>query len=289
MLKRFCFFAAACLMGLPGQASANIDFAEERGGWTIVSLDDGCVMGMDFEGPGATRLVMVREPDSETLIVAVMNLNWSAKDDADYEVSIYLDEEGFGGTAGGYVDGVYKGFMAPLPLRFLPEMAKASSMYIYLGDQQIDQLSMDGTAVAIASLDRCTKLVKRDLAAQQRERDRFAHLPKDPFAPTPQSPAPGMKTAPEPLNQATWSALIANYPSRAIREGAEGRVSVRLNVGADGRVSSCVITGSSGHTVLDEATCRNFERYARFEPALDQNDRPVSGTFDTSVNYELPD
>lgn len=60
-----------------------------------------------------------------------------------------------------------------------------------------------------------------------------------------------------------------SYPAAARRAGAEGRVSVSVDVGATGRVLACRVVGSSGNDDLDQATCRLATRNGRFDPARD--------------------
>lgn len=92
--------------------------------------------------------------------------------------------------------------------------------------------------------------------------------------------------APPKPQKGTIARAMESYPSRAAREGRQGRVGVRLNVGVDGRVTSCQVTSSSGHADLDEAACTNLGRYARFDPAS-RYGTPVSGQYDTSLTYRL--
>ncbi|HEX8384352.1 MAG TPA: TonB family protein [Sphingomonas sp.] len=69
-----------------------------------------------------------------------------------------------------------------------------------------------------------------------------------------------------------------SYPPAARRAGAEGRVSVSVDVGTDGRVTACRVTSSSGNTDLDNATCRLATRNGRFEPARDASGAPTTST-----------
>jgi len=86
----------------------------------------------------------------------------------------------------------------------------------------------------------------------------------------------------------SWAGRIqANYPTRAAREGREGRVGVRVTINAEGRVSSCSVTSSSGSPDLDEAACEGMERYARFDPALNDAGNPTSGSYSTAIVYKL--
>lgn len=108
--------------------------------------------------------------------------------------------------------------------------------------------------------------------------------PGPPTPPKPPSRARGAKTK----NERSWAARIQeNYPARALREEVEGTVGVRVTVTADGRATGCSVTGSSGSDVLDAAACAGMERYARFDPALDDAGNPTSGSYTTRVTYKL--
>lgn len=112
--------------------------------------------------------------------------------------------------------------------------------------------------------------------------------PAPPAAPPPPPPPPPPQRAnPEPRgNPARW---VSNndYPSRAIRDEAEGTVRFTLTVGPDGRVTNCAITQSSGHTILDQEACRLLERRARFDPRLDHQGQPTTGTWSSSFRWQL--
>jgi protein TonB len=72
-----------------------------------------------------------------------------------------------------------------------------------------------------------------------------------------------------------------DYPPEAQAKGWEGAVVVDLIIRADGRPRSCHIVRSSGHQVLDVATCEIMIKRARFTPARDSNGRAVEDTFRT--------
>lgn len=79
-----------------------------------------------------------------------------------------------------------------------------------------------------------------------------------------------------------------DYPTRALREEQEGTSRFRLTVDQDGRVSECTITQSSGFMDLDEATCANVRRRARFRPATDDTGAPVVGYYSSAVRWNIP-
>jgi protein TonB len=114
-------------------------------------------------------------------------------------------------------------------------------------------------------------------------------------APVVLPPAPAAPPAPrfQPVgakpkgNPGSW-ATTNDYPSRALREEREGTSGFRLTIGPDGRVTDCQITRSSGSPDLDEATCSNVRRRARFEPAKDGDGNPTTGSYSSSVRWVIP-
>lgn len=96
--------------------------------------------------------------------------------------------------------------------------------------------------------------------------------------PPPAPPAANLSRGLQPRgNQGDWFPQDS-YPSAARRAGAEGRVSVSVDVSADGRVTGCRIVGSSGNDALDAATCHLATRNGRFAPALNVAGEPTPGT-----------
>lgn len=79
-----------------------------------------------------------------------------------------------------------------------------------------------------------------------------------------------------------------DYPPSAIRAEEEGVVGIALRIGADGRSQSCTVTASSGHASLDQATCRLYQRRARFIPARDDAGAAVAATFTDRIRWQLP-
>jgi periplasmic protein TonB len=117
------------------------------------------------------------------------------------------------------------------------------------------------------------------------------------FTPTP-TPTPTPTEAPGPRvqpraaaprgNPGSW-ATTNDYPSRALREERAGTTGFRLTVGADGRATGCTVTSSSGHGDLDEATCSNVMRRARFTPATDGEGQPTTGSYSGRIRWVIPD
>jgi periplasmic protein TonB len=111
-----------------------------------------------------------------------------------------------------------------------------------------------------------------------------APIPAPPPPPAPRTPPRQAAPRGNPGNWATTN----DYPSRALREEREGTTGFRVSVGPDGRVTDCSITSSSGHSDLDEATCSNVTRRARFAPATDGDGNPTTGSYASRVRWVIP-
>lgn len=108
-----------------------------------------------------------------------------------------------------------------------------------------------------------------------------------PAAPAPPPPKFTPKAAVPKGNPGSW-ATSNDYPSRALREEREGVTGFRVTVGADGKVADCSITSSSGSPDLDQATCDNVRRRARFQPATDGEGNPTSGSYSNRIRWVIP-
>ncbi|WP_435418684.1 energy transducer TonB [Parerythrobacter aurantius] len=96
-------------------------------------------------------------------------------------------------------------------------------------------------------------------------------------------------TAPFPKgNPGRWITM-ADYPSRALRNEEQGKVTVRLTVSRYGFPTGCEVVGPSGSTLLDEATCKHMMLRAQFSPARDSAFQAVESTFIQPVTWMIPE
>lgn len=95
--------------------------------------------------------------------------------------------------------------------------------------------------------------------------------------------------APKPSNDPSRWVTTADYRSAWINRELTGVARFRVEVGTDGRVTSCTITGSSGHSQLDRATCDLVTSRARFEAARDGTGAKAAGSWSSAVSWQLPD
>ena len=108
-------------------------------------------------------------------------------------------------------------------------------------------------------------------------------------APPPPPPPPAFQPKdPTPRGSPGRWASSRDYPRRALQQEREGITRFRVSVGVNGRVTNCQITGSSGHSDLDETTCKLITRRGRFRPATNGDGNEVAGTWRSAVRWEIP-
>ena len=111
-------------------------------------------------------------------------------------------------------------------------------------------------------------------------------LPK----PAPPAPTPSFEpVSARPKNDPGGWLSNNDYRSSWARRELTGVAKFRLEIAANGRVSNCTVTGSTGHSELDAATCSLVSKRARFEPARGGNGEPVAGSYTGSVLWQLPE
>ncbi len=112
-----------------------------------------------------------------------------------------------------------------------------------------------------------------------------------PSPPPPPPPPPPPRTVEPARAKANLASYVsdADYPASAARNEEQGATRFRLTVGPDGRVQQCTVTGSSGSSALDNATCRIMRSRARFSAARDSNGNPTADTVSSTIRWVLPD
>lgn len=77
----------------------------------------------------------------------------------------------------------------------------------------------------------------------------------------------------------------SDYPREAEAQRLAGTVAIAFRVRTDGRVDRCSVTRSSGHTLLDDLTCRLFTERYRFAPATDARGQAIDSTLQTTFTW----
>jgi TonB family protein len=79
-----------------------------------------------------------------------------------------------------------------------------------------------------------------------------------------------------------------NYPPTALRALAEGVVAFEVKLAKDGKVTGCRVTQTSGNADLDQQTCSQLRKTARFKPASDSAGRPTASTYAGKLRWKIP-
>jgi protein TonB len=111
-----------------------------------------------------------------------------------------------------------------------------------------------------------------------------------PSEPAIAEPARARKVAPARA-RANLASYVSDedYPSTAVRNEEQGTTRFRLGVGPDGKVAECTVTGSSGSSALDGATCKLMRQRARFTPAHDSDGKAMSDNVTSAIRWVLPE
>lgn len=108
-----------------------------------------------------------------------------------------------------------------------------------------------------------------------------------PAPPAPPAPPPPKQSARAKANLASYFS-DDDYPPSAQRNEEQGTTRFRLSIGTDGRVTDCQVTGSSGSSALDAATCSILRRRARYSPAIGAGGQPITDSDSGSIRWVLP-
>lgn len=112
------------------------------------------------------------------------------------------------------------------------------------------------------------------------------------LVPAPKVETPGPKFKPiaaTPRNDPGRWVTDSDYRTIWINKEMSGTARFTLDVDGAGRVSNCRITQSTGYAELDAATCKLIAKRAKFKPAKDGNGNAATGSYASSIRWQLPD
>ncbi len=95
-----------------------------------------------------------------------------------------------------------------------------------------------------------------------------------------------IKTPAVPRGDYSYLGAGKDYPAEARQLGIEGTLRVRLTVDARGKVTAARLLGKLGHGLDELALSR--ARAIEFDPAKDDQDRPVASIVVWTFHFELP-
>jgi TonB family protein len=241
-------------------------------GWFVTSGDQSCGIYTQKNGlpngPQSTEFLILKRLDGR-LYLQARNPAWNITKGSESDIRYQIDGRTYNGMQKTVTlaDSFGKGLLVAVGADFEQEIRNSSALAIVNGSMFIGQVSLKGSTAALATVDSCLQ----DLRVNGNSSAANAAAPAKPAMPR--------------GDVGRW---IGDYPSGALRDRREGTVSFRLTVGYDGRVVGCTITQSSGHQDLDEATCGGLVKRGRFDPAKDNNGKPVSGSYESRVSWKIP-
>ncbi len=260
-------FLAIALTAGPAKAR---DYGEVAG-WQLASAGESC--GLLSTRAGNGEILILRRLDG-ALHLQVSSNFWETGDGTDIRYAIDGREwEGAIGVAP-VSEGEQKGYIAAFAPDFADLLRAGNRLSVKDGSRTLGIYSLAGSAAGLNRLEACLADLRRDGPAKIVTAEEIAAATI-----TPARPQGGA---------GRWFSM-SDYPGRALRDGREGTVGFRLTIGTNGRVTDCVVMRSSGHTDIDESTCKAATRRARFDPAVNGNGEKVEGRYDGSVTWRVPE
>lgn len=153
-----------------------------------------------------------------------------------------------------------------------------------LSPVQVIRQGADTLRTTISAFRERPATVSRDPISRQPSVDRAGA----PALGAPAAPLAGQRAATPALGAPAWI-TSDDYPAEALRNNWQGRTSISWTIDETGRATDCIVLESSGHAVLDEASCRLVLNRARYIPALDEQGRPAPSRDYRRIVWRLPE
>ncbi len=88
-----------------------------------------------------------------------------------------------------------------------------------------------------------------------------------------------------PVNNPGKWIKSGDYPRQQLQNGEIAIIQFRLDVDESGGATNCVIQRSIGDEAFDRAVCHNIMKRAKFQPALDKNNKPIKSYWVNKVRF----
>ncbi len=290
LIKAAVLISASALLS----TSASAREWGTAGGWNVIELGESCAITLEYDGKGSSELILMQHRD-DNVFITVANDDWSVLDEKQYSIAYSIDGVAYNPPkmSVGTILKYKPGFMTIYDRKFLSAFAAGSSLNVFYDKnpddpesqyQLIDQLSLTGTAIAVARMDQCLQAVRRDREAELAEKRKFEHLPDDPFG----NSEPAVQDTKARDVSHRYSRMFGmQYPAASKAAGLSGSVEAELTIGLRDNVLKCKIVGSSGHELLDKETCEVLNRSGRYISALDESGNAIEGKLIEKVRWEI--
>lgn len=97
----------------------------------------------------------------------------------------------------------------------------------------------------------------------------------------------GLKSPPKERQSIYGLFSDTDYPSKAIIDEGSGTTKYILLIDEKGALRDCMVVETSGVAVLDAQTCLVIRTRARFDPAIGMDGKPVRGSINGRIRWEL--
>lgn len=199
------------------------------------------------------------------------------------DITFAFDQDEFAGTVIG--DRTYTPFTSSPEIETAFRAARI--LAVRHGGASIATIPLANSSSAFRLLKQCAE--EGRIGFGQSRAPQLAGPPPPPPSQSPSTrplPPPPVQASrardPAPSNRSEW-VREADYRRLSASDLGGGVLQYTLVVNARGRVEECIVNSSSGSREFDAVTCRNLQRRARFDPAMDAAGNPVEGRFSSAV------
>lgn len=172
----------------------------EVAGWEIAEVgENACAAMIQYEGKGNSRLTLLKSLDDEKIILFDNEL-WSIEKNKKYAISFNIDNKIHipDNFANGNSDLLYRYISIKIDNKIYNSLSNGNSLKIIywpgitdndkypendLDDPVVvDSLSLNGSGAAMLYIEKCLAHVRNVANSARREKQKYDHLPDDPFA-----------------------------------------------------------------------------------------------------------
>lgn len=258
---------AIAMLGLPAPAAAQ-RLAVEAGKWNLDYGDIRCSLSRRLGGPQSPVLTLSSYLGRDEPEIILIRDGSEVLPDLPNSVEVVLtpgNHVARGVPRARRVQGGRIVSIQELGEGFIERFATAQSVRFQTRGRRLFEVAVPGATAAVAALKACN-----DDLLQSWGVDTSVALSRRP-------------------RLASGTITNRDYPMASINAGEQGAVVARFMVGIDGRASNCGVAVSSRFPRLDAQTCTLLVQRLRFEPALDEQNRPAPGLYVQTVRWMLPD
>ncbi|NJM51139.1 MAG: energy transducer TonB [Sphingomonadales bacterium] len=290
-MKKTLPYLGLALLCLSASPAAARDWGTVSG-WYVTGGENSCGLYSSDRGGQGTEIVILKRLDGNIYIQA-NNLNWALGSGWEGTARVDIDGENYSGAMNVASLAAYpgRGLLAVFGGDFEAVLRRGRMLGVRVNGFKIADISLDGSSAALAVAQSCLDELRSSgsssISGSASVTGTAAALPSAGFE-TLSAAVPQAAIEAKPKNGPSGWITISDYPRSALRDRREGTAAFRLSIGSDGRIDNCEITQSSGHSDLDEATCKAIQRRARFEPARTASGLETSGRYESKVTWKVP-